>query len=288
MFLFWIANRFELIALMLDAWVTVIVPTRQRINYLTEALDSVRNQTFADWCCIVAVDGEDSETISYLRQIEMKDPRFSHLVVKNGGSAARARNAALALVRTSYVAFLDDDDIWLDCKLACQHDNFIEYPESVLSCGQIICFGDLDGIWPNGYVPECLDADYLCSGNKIATSTVVASTHALLAAGGFSPQYLPAEDYHLWLSLTRAGLLRHLPIPLARYRVHAGGVSQNQAAMLKAVEQLLTHHYREGLFSKRTYLARLCEIYAVRSRAAKSLFPRLLWKACTIVVRILK
>ena len=271
-----------------EAWCTVIVPTRQRINYLVEAIESVRKQTCLDWLCIVAVDGEDLETTRYLRKAQVEDPRISHLLVTNGGSAARVRNAALGLVETPYVAFLDDDDIWVDYKLALQHDFFIKNPDTVLSSGQIIAFGDREGAWPIGDVPEVMDADFLCSGNRIATSTVVMRTQAIRDAGGFRSQYVLAEDYDLWLSLTRAGVLRYLPMPLALYRVHAGGISRNEISMLNAVDKLLSRHYREGLFSRRAYFSRLSEIYTIRSRFTSTMFLRLMWKMLSLMAGLQK
>lgn len=246
---------------MTAAWVTVIVPTRRRPAFLVEALDSVRRQTFPGWRCIVAVDGDDPETVGILAALETREPRISHLVVRDGGSAARVRNAALVRAETPCVAFLDDDDVWLDDKLARQRDVFTARPDTVLSCGQIRLFGGRDGVWPAEPLPDVLDVGLLCTGNYVATSTVVARTAAVREAGGFDPRFVPAEDYDLWLSLAAAGKVRYLAAPLCRYRFHDGGTSRDEAAMLRSIEALLTRHHRRGLMPSPAYRKRLREIY---------------------------
>jgi glycosyltransferase involved in cell wall biosynthesis len=262
---------------MTDAWVTVIVPTRRRPAFLVEALDSVRRQTFRAWRCVVAVDGDDPETIGVLNAIEAAEPRISHLVVRDGGSAARVRNAGLARVDTPCVAFLDDDDVWLDDKLARQHAVFVAHPRTVLVCCQVRTFGDQDALWPVGPLPEVLDADLLCAGNEVATSTVVARTADVRAAGGFDPRFVPAEDYDLWLSLTGAGEVRYLGTPLSRYRIHAGGVSRDDWAMLRAIERLLTRHHRRGICSSSRYWSRLRTLYSHRRHLSGSRLGRAWW-----------
>lgn len=262
---------------MSDAWVTVIVPTRRRPAFLVEALDSVRRQTFAAWRCVVAVDGDDPETIGILTAIEAAEPRISHVVVRDGDSAARVRNAGLARADTPCVAFLDDDDIWLDDKLARQHAVFVAHPRSVLVCCQVRTFGDRDELWPARPLPEVLGADLLCAGNEVATSTVVARTADVRAAGGFDPRFVPAEDYDLWLSLTAFGEVRYLGVPLCRYRVHGGGVSRDERAMLRAIERLLTRHHRRGICSSHRYWSRIRTLHGHRRHLAGSRLERLRW-----------
>ncbi len=47
--------------------VSIILPTFNRLQYLRAAIDSVFGQTFQDWELIIADDGSDAETWSWLR-----------------------------------------------------------------------------------------------------------------------------------------------------------------------------------------------------------------------------
>lgn len=249
-------------------WVTVVIPTKARPALLAEALESVRRQTFSDWQCIVAVDGANAETVQLLESVRKKDSRFEYFVVHDGGTAARVRNAAILRVTTPFMAFLDDDDVWLDNKLAIQHAVFEENPDTVLCCGRIEEFGERTATWPAGPVPNILDTNLLCSGNFVATSTVVARASVVIGASGFNPDYTFAEDYDLWLRISTLGDLRFVDSLLCRYRVHGGNISRNQVLMLEQVERILKRRFQEGHFSPHSFRKRMRNLYHERARMA--------------------
>lgn len=253
------------------AWVTVIIPTKGRPAILAEAVQSVRCQSCPDWECVVAIDGHDPETQRYVSSVISEDSRFRMLVVENGGMAARVRNAALDCVTTPFLAFLDDDDVWLAPKLTTQKAVFAEHPRAILSCGRIEEFGDRAGTWPSGAVPSVLDANLLCEGNRVATSTVVARTWAIHEAGGFDAHQVVAEDYDLWLRMTAIGELRFSDATLCRYRVHVGNSSRHQLRMLEEEENVLRRRFPDGLFSRKVYRKRMRRI---RRERAKRTVPR--------------
>ncbi|HAZ43597.1 MAG TPA: glucosyl transferase, partial [Cyanobacteria bacterium UBA11371] len=49
--------------------ISVIIPTKNRIELLQQALDSVGNQTFKDWEVLVVDDGSNNETVEQLLKI---------------------------------------------------------------------------------------------------------------------------------------------------------------------------------------------------------------------------
>jgi glycosyltransferase involved in cell wall biosynthesis len=87
--------------------VTVLLPTYNRRELLPDAIRSIRNQTFRDWRLLVLDDGGDdvSDVVA-----GFGDPRVECVPLPHRGKAA-ALNAGLALVRSEYVAYMDDDDI---------------------------------------------------------------------------------------------------------------------------------------------------------------------------------
>jgi glycosyltransferase involved in cell wall biosynthesis len=91
--------------------VTVIVPTRDRPGLLREALRSVASQSFGDWECIVVDDG------SALPPVVPRDPRFSVVRATASGGPGAARNVGIERARGRFVAFLDDDDEFVESAL---------------------------------------------------------------------------------------------------------------------------------------------------------------------------
>lgn len=95
---------------------SVVIPVYNRAKSVGPTLESVRDQTFRDFECIVvddgSVDGEDLRaTVEGLN-----DQRFRYLRRQNGGASA-ARNTGVGEAKGDIVAFLDSDDRWLPEKL---------------------------------------------------------------------------------------------------------------------------------------------------------------------------
>ena len=87
--------------------VTVLLPTYNRREFLSAAVRSIHDQTFRDWRLLVLNDGgEDVSDVA----AGFGDPRIECLALPHRGKAA-ALNAGLALVRSRYVAYMDDDDL---------------------------------------------------------------------------------------------------------------------------------------------------------------------------------
>ncbi|WP_251970120.1 glycosyltransferase family 2 protein [Sphaerotilus microaerophilus] len=89
--------------------VSIILPTCNRAEVLSRAVDSVRRQTCLDWELIVVDDGATDGTGAWLATL--RDERIHVLRQANAG-VHHARNAGLRAARGEYIAFLDADDEW--------------------------------------------------------------------------------------------------------------------------------------------------------------------------------
>ena len=89
--------------------VSVIIPVYNVKPYVTEALDSVINQTYKNLEIIVIDDGSNDGSESICDEYSKKDSRIKLIHQKNGGLSA-ARNTGLDNMTGEYVAFLDSDD----------------------------------------------------------------------------------------------------------------------------------------------------------------------------------
>lgn len=89
--------------------ISIIVPCFNQAQYLDEALQSVYNQTYINWECIVVNDGSTDNTEEVAFAWCEKDTRFKYIFQQNGGLSS-ARNIGLANVKGEYIQFLDSDD----------------------------------------------------------------------------------------------------------------------------------------------------------------------------------
>ncbi|MCE4027101.1 glycosyltransferase [Microbacterium sp. Au-Mic1] len=90
--------------------VTVIVPGRDIAEFAPAALDSLRAQTETSWRAILVDDGSRDDTGRIFDAAADADPRFTVLRHAEARGLGGARNAALELVDTEYLGFLDGDD----------------------------------------------------------------------------------------------------------------------------------------------------------------------------------
>lgn len=121
--------------------VSVIIPTYKGSNSILKSLKSVLNQTYDNIEVFVVDDnGEGTEEQCRTEKIlsdNIKDERFHYLKHKVNVNGSAARNTGIRASKGEYLAFLDDDDIWLEDKLKRQIELFetLDYSYGLVYCG---------------------------------------------------------------------------------------------------------------------------------------------------------
>ena len=93
--------------------VTIIMATYNRAHFIVETLQSIQQQTFEGWECIIIDDGGTDHTKEVIEPIIENDARFKFLNRKEGYGKGLpgCRNLGLDLASGEYIIFFDDDDI---------------------------------------------------------------------------------------------------------------------------------------------------------------------------------
>lgn len=89
--------------------VSIIVPCYNQARYLDESLQSIFDQTYTHWECIIVDDGSPDNTKEIARKWEAKDSRFIYLYKENGGVSS-ARNLGIEKAKSEFILTLDADD----------------------------------------------------------------------------------------------------------------------------------------------------------------------------------
>jgi glycosyltransferase involved in cell wall biosynthesis len=90
-------------------FVSIIVPCYNQAQYLDESLQSLYDQTYVNWECIIINDGSPDHTEQVARNWEAKDSRFTYLYKENGGVSS-ARNLGIQNAKAGFILTLDADD----------------------------------------------------------------------------------------------------------------------------------------------------------------------------------
>ncbi len=214
--------------------VSVILAAFNRVKYLQEAIASVLAQTHTDWELIVADDGSDDETRTFLKSL--RDARITTLWLPHSGNPGAVRNRAIQRARGIYLAFLDSDDVWTSRKLAIQlalmksrRDRRWSYARNriVDGHGNPVSDADLPPWVPHeGFILEPL----LKLEAHVSTPSVMAERDLVTEVGGYDEEQRYAEDYDLWLRLAMSSEVSVSDERLVRVRWRIDSYSSDRVA----------------------------------------------------------
>jgi GalNAc5-diNAcBac-PP-undecaprenol beta-1,3-glucosyltransferase len=93
--------------------VSIIMATYNRAQYILESLQSIQNQTFIDWECLIVDDGGTDNTKEVISPILEEDSRFQYYIrpSKYQKGLPGTRNYGLDIAKGDFIIFFDDDDI---------------------------------------------------------------------------------------------------------------------------------------------------------------------------------
>lgn len=148
---------------MSDYRIQIIIPVYNSSETLGKCLDSLKAQTYTCWQAIVVDDKSKDNSLDILNEYAARDSRFRVVAAeKNGGSSA-ARNIALDMADSEYVAFLDSDDYWEPDMLETLLEKADEYGCDVVQCRFIYDFPGGRLLLPAG----AFDKDIYLEGRKL-------------------------------------------------------------------------------------------------------------------------
>jgi glycosyltransferase involved in cell wall biosynthesis len=219
--------------------VSVVIPTRNRADYLPGAVASALAQTHPRLEVVVVDDGSEDLTPELLEREAARDSRIRVVRREEGGGAPRARNAGARAARGSILAFLDDDCVFHPDKTARQLP-LLEEGRGVVYCRQMI--QQLHGGWevegkPGGGLKPL---EGLLS---IGTNTLLVRREIFEAVGGFDEELTRLQDWELLLRLSRETTFGYLPEILVRGVMVRGGITLTPDPMREAAKRIVSRHF---------------------------------------------
>lgn len=179
--------------------VSAIITTHNRSHLLNRAIESVLKQTYERYELIVVDDASSDRTPEILHQYEIAGSlRIVRIETSRG--ANHARNQGTVVASGEYLAFLDDDDVWMPEKLSRQIQIFQSSDDVVLVGSWYLKGGHLERRSSIVSYPELLSDNILGS-----FSNCMFRKSDVEFVGGMDESLQNAQDWDLWLRLGELG-----------------------------------------------------------------------------------
>ena len=241
-----------------DASVAIVVACFNAGAHLVHTLTSIREQTFTAWECIVVDDGSTDDTVTVAQEFLRADPRFRLIHQANAGPSA-ARNAGLATVSdpVRMLAFVDGDDLWEPDALE-RLVEALDADEQAVGVYGLADYIDVEGhpIRPGAHpavqrdrrqlgrfdlsaVPDDAPSTFstlVVSGTIWPAAVALHRRQAVERVGGFDADLRRAEDWELYLRMSRHGHFAPIEHRVAWYRRHESNATSAEHAQAMAAD----------------------------------------------------
>lgn len=139
---------------LIGMFISIIVPTRNRVELLTRALQAIGSQTHTQYEVLVVDDGSDTQTrVQYPALFTECGSRFRLVQVgtdgQRGQGPSASRNLGISLAQGGLLAFCDDDDLWSDASHLAAVSHLFE-----TQAGVDLCISNQRAVFVDGSVRE--------------------------------------------------------------------------------------------------------------------------------------
>jgi glycosyltransferase involved in cell wall biosynthesis len=212
--------------------ISVLIPVYNRARYLSECIQSVRDQTLPATEIIVIDDGSEDDTPKVAASWV---PHVRYQRVPHGG-ISYARNHGLRIAETDFIAFIDSDDVWLPRKLELQMAALSRETEPAMVFGYVQQFVSSD-LTPE----EAAKLRYRTTPLPgICASTLLMRKYDCERAGPFD-ESIQTGDFIEWCSRARDVGIRQILAPevICRRRLHRSNIGRGGAAVHRGYTRML-------------------------------------------------
>jgi len=217
--------------------ISVVMPVYNAEKYVKEAIDSIINQSFTDFECIIVDDGSTDKTKEIIRSYD--DKRI--ILVENKHDFIESLNMGMKRAKGKYIARMDADDMMHPDRLKIQY-SMMEAEPSITVCGS----------WMTRY-GERVAADYIAQnlaglielpllqflrGNFVFHPTAMIRKNFLIQNQLQYEDYPCAEDLKLWSEIAKRGGVFYIEDqPLLHYRISDSQISKQKKEEQKATTE---------------------------------------------------
>jgi glycosyltransferase involved in cell wall biosynthesis len=152
--------------------ISIILPVRNREEYLHACIESIRAQTYPYWELLVYDDDSTDRTTNIATEFEQSDARIRMIPFRSNGATGKIKNAGIKEAKGDIICFMDSDDLWPSEKLQKQWEALKMPSSAAFSFTNGYNFNDADGCIIEWFFEKKTGIETgnffldICSGNK--------------------------------------------------------------------------------------------------------------------------
>ena len=225
---------------------TVLLCTYNDGNFIKRTIQSVLEQSYQYFEFIIVNDGSTDNTLSIIQ--EFQDNRI--VLIDNSKNLGLIRSLNLGISNSNYdwIMRIDGDDICYPNRLEVLIGNInTNYAVIGSQCDLIDSNGKAFGkTWLKETHNDILTRMKLLLPSIIHPSTIINKKY-LNNIGGYDEYMLIAEDYDLWLRLSKLGQLKNINRALIKYRIHENNISNQKRSLQYLNTQVAYYKYKNNI-----------------------------------------
>lgn len=230
---------------MKEELVSVVITTYKRSDKIEDAIKSVLSQTYKNIEIIVVDDNANQlEDREKTKEIVQKYSQIKYIENENNLGGALSRNVGIDNANGEFIAFLDDDDKYVEDKIEKQYLCYLQHKEEKIGLIYCYCYrenvnGEIIGEYKNDYEGNALYANML--GCIAGTSLWFCPKKALIDIGKFEDTPCKQDSILLLKLLGNGYQVYRVPESLVYYYEHGGnGISGTKPKNIEGLK-----NYRE-------------------------------------------
>lgn len=225
--------------------VSVLMPIHGEAPHLEKALESIRNQKSVEIELVVVLD-RPTPSLKMRTELLLTNLKKTKLLVSPGSGISEALNFGIEHCLGYYVARIDSDDEMTNERLSKQKLFLDNNPKISCVGTQIIKISENNTIIGKSHYPNSpfLLSRILRIRNCVAHPSAMYRREDVQKVGGYRAVFDGAEDYDLWIRLTREGSIANLNEHLTKYRIWNGQETK------KYIGEKKTRAYQVQLFAE--------------------------------------
>lgn len=260
--------------------VSVLMPVYNAEKYISIAIESILQQTFTDFECIIIDDCSKDNSWKIIQEYAKKDKRIIAKRNKRNLNGCQNLNKCLSMARGKYVARADNDDWSYPYRFEKQYKFLESHPEVGIVGGAMELINE-DGEVISKRKYHLSDNEirkHLFRYSPFSHPLVMIRKSVLDIVGYYNPEYAPADDYELWFRIGKVSKFANLPYVLLQYRIAAGSMTHNLTKKMElatiAVRKKYEHDgtYKMNIVDKLYTFLQYLSVFFIPSKLKIRLF----------------